>query len=54
MTVRMIDIPVLHSVKVAHLYYKTCFLFLSQVDRTFKHFRGELARAHCVTFTKFQ
>jgi hypothetical protein len=47
MTVSMTDIPVLHSIEVAHIYPQDIFPLPPQVNRTLKHFQGELARAHC-------
>jgi hypothetical protein len=46
------DVPVLQSTEVAHLYPQDVFSFLHRVDRTLKHFQGELVRAHCEAFTK--
>jgi hypothetical protein len=53
MTVITADIAILHSVEVVHLYRQVMFPFSPRVDWTLKHFKGELARAHYETFTKF-
>jgi hypothetical protein len=53
MTVSMVDIPVLHSADVAHLYPQIVFLFLSRVVQTLKHIQDELARARYKDFLKF-
>jgi hypothetical protein len=47
------DILVLHSTEVAHIYPQDVFPLSPRVDRTLKHFQGELARAHYEAFTKF-
>jgi hypothetical protein len=52
-TVSTSDIPVLHSVEVAHLYPQVMFPFLPKVVRTLKHFQDELVTVHYKVFTKF-
>jgi hypothetical protein len=52
-TVSTTDIPILHYAEVAHLDPQDVFYLSPRVDRTLKHFQGELVRVHCEAFPKF-